>query len=118
MPNRLYFMSWYRPPNSPVSIFDYYEELLIFLDSFHYNIIIMGDLNCDIMKSPLSNNTKRLNQIHTLFSLQQINSSTCTRISGDSLSLIDHMISNALDKVKAYGVVNIGISDHSLCFLI
>ena len=37
-------MSWYRPPNSPVGIFGYYEESLICPDSLHYNIIIMGDL--------------------------------------------------------------------------
>ena len=99
------FVSWYRPPNSPICIFDYYEELLVFLDNFHHDIIIMGDINCDIKKLPLTNNTKRLNEINTVFSLQQINVTTHTRISGDSLSLIDHMVS--LEMVKSYGVIYI-----------
>ena len=112
------FMSWYRPPNSPICLFDYYEELVSFLDSFGRSVIIMGDLNCDIMKTPLSNETKHLNSINNIYSLNQINTTEYTRCSEHSISLIDHMLTNCCDMVASQGVIHSGISDHSICFLI
>jgi hypothetical protein len=41
-----------------------------------------------------------------------------TRITNTSQTLIDLCITNNLDKVKASGVLSLGISDHSLVYLI
>ena len=41
-----------------------------------------------------------------------------TRITNTSRTLIDLCITNSPDKVKASGVLSIGISDHSLVYLI
>ena len=112
------FMTWYRPPNSPICLFDYYEQLVSFIDSLGRNVIIMGDVNCDIMKDPISNDTKHLNEINTIYSLAQINTTDHTRCSDTSISLIDHMLTNSCDMVKSHGVIHSGISDHSICFLI
>ena len=112
------FISWYRPPNSKPIILDHYEELMSFLDGFNHSIIVMGDLNCDIMKHSLSSDTKRLNQINELYSLLQINTTKYTRVCQNSKSLIDHMICNSSDMIKSHGVLCTGISDHDLCYLI
>ena len=48
--NPMIFLTWYRPPNSNVQLFQQYDNLLSFLDSFNYSIIVMGDTNCDLLK--------------------------------------------------------------------
>ena len=112
------FLSWYRPPNSKSNILDHYEELISFLDAFNHNIIVMGDLNCDLMKHSPSSDTKRLNRINELYSLTQLNTTKFTRVCQNSESLIDHMICNSKEMIKSHGVLCTGISDHYLCYVI
>ena len=49
----LLISAWYRPPNSEGHLFDEYETFLRKSDLENKEVIIMGDLNCDISKSPL-----------------------------------------------------------------
>ena len=112
------FLSWYRPPNSKSDVLNHYEELISFLDGFNHNIIVMGDLNCDLMKHSLSSDTKRLNQINEIYSLIQLNTTKFTRVCQNSKSLIDHMICNSKEMIKSHGVLCTGISDHYLCYVI
>ena len=112
------FLSWYRPPNSKSVVFDFYEDLMTFLDGFNYNIIVMGDINCDLMKRSLCSDTKRLNQINETHSLFQVNTTRFTRVCQNSNSLIDHMICNSSDMIKSHGVLCTGFSDHYLCYLV
>ena len=39
-----------------------------------------------------------------------------TRITANSSSLIDHILTNASDKISKAGIIDIGISDHQLIF--
>lgn len=114
----LIFLTWYRPPNSNIETLQYYEEMLSFLDSFNYPIIVMSDTNCDLLNVPLSANSKRLNEIHNVYSLEQINTEIPTRITSDSSTLIDHTLTNKKEKVFSHGVIHLGISDHSLSYII
>ena len=38
--------TWYRPPNSPVEIFDKFENFLQLAENENIDLIITGDLNC------------------------------------------------------------------------
>ena len=112
------FMSWYRPPDSRIELMDYYERALAFVDTFRLDVIVMGDVNCDIKKSYKSNVIKRYEQVNMLYSMQQINTTMFTRTTHNSKSLIDHMLTNTIDMVKAHGVINLALSDHDLCYVI
>ena len=78
----------------------------------------MGDTNCDILKVPFSSDTKRLDEIHNLYSLHNINTKEYTRVTSSSKTLIDHMLTNTSDRVKSHGVIHMGISDHSMSYVI
>ena len=44
------FMSWYRPPDSKIELLDHYERALAFVDTFRLDVVVMGDVNCDLKK--------------------------------------------------------------------
>ena len=44
--------AWYRPPNSNTILFTDFEAFLSKCDLENYELLIMGDLNCDISKTP------------------------------------------------------------------
>lgn len=112
------FMSWYRPPDSKIELMDRYERVLAFIDTFRLDVVVMGDVNCDLKKPYKSNMIKRYEEVNTLYSMQQINTTMFTRITHISKSLIDHMLTNATDMIRTHGVISIALSDHDLCYLI
>ena len=114
----IFCLNWYRPPNSKIEILDFYENFLEILDGFNAPVIIMGDVNCDIMdKKPSSLRVKYTN-INNLYSMEHINSCKATRITNKSATLIDHMLTNSVNYVRSFGVMHIGMSDHSISYLI
>ena len=40
--------TWYRPPNSSVDKFDYFETFIDMLDAENAEYYLLGDLNCDL----------------------------------------------------------------------
>ena len=112
------FINWYRPPNSKNEVFDSYEKLTSFVGGFNCQLILMGDTNCDILKRPISCQTRNYNHINSVYSLDQIKASECTRIVNGSSILIDHMLTNYIDKIKSSGVIHNGLSDHSMSFMV
>ena len=112
------FLSWYRPPDSKIAVMDQYENALAFVDSFRSNVFLMGDVNCDIRKKFKSNVIKRYEAVNKLYSMEQVNTIHYTRVTHNTKSLIDHMLTNAIDMVKSHGVISLGLSDHNLCYFI
>ena len=47
------FLAWYRPPNDPVCTFYKFERVLSYLDKENKEIILMGDINCDLSQECL-----------------------------------------------------------------
>ena len=74
------FLSWYRPPDIKIEIMDKYESALAFVDSFHSNVIVMGDVNCGIRKVFKSNVIKRYEVSNKLYSMEQVNTTQYTRV--------------------------------------
>ena len=109
--------SWYRPPNSDMTIFNDYDQFLDKCDSEDKEIIIMGDLNCDVSKTPLENHTRELAFVSSMYHLEQlINEPTRTTIS--SATTIDLIFTNRKENIASSGVIQIGMSDHNLIFCV
>ena len=53
-----------------------------------------------------------------MYCLKQVNTKLYTRVTDRSSSLVDHMLTDYPDKVKSYGVLQNGMSDHYLSYLI
>ena len=120
----------YRPPNQNSFLGDFNENLSKLCPE-STDVFILGDININVFlngknilqnnKSYLSNcitletNFKKYREFCSTFSLvQMINSPT--RITTNSSSLNDHILTNASDKITQNGVIDIGISDHQLIF--
>ena len=50
--------NWYRPPNTPIELFDKFEVLLGKIKA--ENIVSKGDINCDMMAISPANETRHL----------------------------------------------------------
>ncbi len=64
--------TWYRPPNSPLAMFNYFEILLGMLDSENIKYYLMGDFNCDLSSIVLDHDSKLLKDIVVLYNLSQL----------------------------------------------
>ena len=106
----------YRPPSSNTNFMDDLENYLHVLDSQNKELILTGDLNCDLSLSILQYHSRRLMDILELFQMKQVIADP-TRITSNTTSLLDIIATNRLDKVKESGVIHLGISDHSLVYV-
>ena len=86
---KLYLGVFYRPPSSPVSIFDTLPDVLSCLDyNFPTNFILLGDFNVDFLK-PSSHLYSHLCNIMYSFSLSQVVMEPTHLIPNGQSSLID-----------------------------
>ena len=109
--------TWYRPPNSSIELFSDFEKFLQLVDDENKEIIITGDLNCNLLEQTRSQVTSRLLDVMDIFQLQQ-HIQTPTRITPTTSSLIDVIITQIGDsKTLETGAIQLGISDHSLVYL-
>ena len=107
--------TWYRPPNSNVDKFNYFETFIDMLDAENVEYYLLGDLNCDLGSPDLESNSRSLIGITELYGLHQLISEP-TRITETSSTMIDHIFTNTPDKIVCSGVSHVGISDHSLIY--
>ena len=68
---------------------------------------------CLSVSSPVESILKKYKEFSATFSLLQITESP-TRITNTKSSLIDHLLTNARDKISKVGIIDIGLSDHQL----
>ena len=117
------FVAWYRPPNDPVCTFHKFdhkfERVLSFLDKENKEIILMGDINCDLSQEfgniSSDSNTRHLLNLYQLFSLKQIIKEP-TRVTLTTLILIDHFATTCTDNIVDSGVHKVALSDHYMVF--
>ena len=113
----LLISAWYRPPNSNINFFDEYAEFLCKCEAENKELIVLGDLNCDVSKTQLDNQTRKLQFLCSLYQFDQLINEP-TRVTPTSASLIDLILTNKPENISQSGVVHLGISDHSLIFAI
>ncbi len=99
----------YRPPNSRRDYWDKIKDSIegAKLSSPGTNIVLMGDLNCDINKGP-----NQLNNIMNNFNLTQLIKDH-THVTKTSRTLIDIIACTCPADVKSSGTVPSSLSDHN-----
>ena len=107
----------YRKPDYSLSFFDKLETNLDKVFSSTDNVIILGDLNCNMLtKNAMS---KKVNELCSTFHLSQLIQEP-TRITPNSSTLIDLIC--VFTSMEAHtiqsGTHPIGISDHSLVYTV
>lgn len=109
--------TWYRPPCTGLDTINLFEQLLSKIDDETNESIVLGDFNCDTLKGLNNPNTRALTSLYEEFQYDQLISSP-TRITEHTATLIDHAITNCPQFITNSGVSHIGISDHSLIFVV
>ena len=111
----------YRPP-------DQFKFKSKFLDNLSTSIsqtfsfdeqevYISGDLNINLINSQkhTPNGIKRYKEFCSLPGIEQL-LTLPTRITKNSSSLLDHVLTNSADRISQFGIVNVGLSDHQLIY--
>ena len=107
--------TWYRPPDSTVEKFSFFETLIGKMDSEDVEYHLLGDFNCNIGATTFDHATRVLTSITDLYNVQQLINEP-TRITESSSTTIDLIFTNEPDKIFFSGVSHVGISDHNLVF--
>ena len=116
--NKSFLIStWYRPPNSNLDIFDEWALFLSKCDNENYELIIIGDFNCDVGKSLSDPQTQKLQFMCCLYQIDQLITEP-TRVTPTSATIIDLILTNRSENISESGVIHLGISDHSLVYLV
>ena len=61
------------------------------------------------------NGIKRYKEFCSLHGIEQL-LTLPTRITNNSSSLLDHILTNSADRISQFGIVNVGLSDHQLIY--
>ena len=117
MSSPMIVLAWYRPPGTSIELFKAIENILLKIDEERKDIIFLGDFNCNILADPLSCYTKRLLEICQNYSLSQMIKEP-TWVTPLSSTLIDLIYTSNCEKVVESGVIHLGISDHSLVYIV
>ena len=111
-------ISCYRPPNSNVDqFFNEFSSLIEQLDNEDKELYILGDLNCNLLAEQKDQPTNRLLLLSEEFQLTQL-IKEATRITDKTRTLIDVIFTNNRNRIVDSGVLHLGISDHSLIYVI
>ena len=103
----LLISTWYRSPSAKIELFEKFENFLKLIDNEDKDIIITGDLNCNLIEHAQNHATSKLIDIIDIFQLQQ-HIQTPTRTTYNSSSLIDLILTHIDDdKILEAGVVDL-----------
>ena len=121
---------FYRPPNQN-NFLEQISNDFIKLYTEKKEVIILGDFNINLLqngkyilgenRNRLRNNCtshpllKQYKQFLTNLGLKQ-HIKYATRVTCETATLIDHIITNSDDKLSQSGVIDVGISDHQMIF--
>jgi len=109
-------ISWYRP-ESEIVLFDHFQCILEKIEEENKDVIVIGDVNCDLLTDNPSCYTKKMKEITDSFNMTQL-IKEATRVTENTESLIDHIYTTFPDKVTQSGVLHTGMSDHSFIYAI
>ena len=115
-PRPFLISNWYRPPNSPIDLFDKFEVLLAKIEAENVESNILGDINCDMMAVTPANETRHLIELCEVSQYTQLIKEP-TRVTSITKSLIDLFLTNEPVKFATSGVSPIGCSNHSLIYV-
>ena len=94
-----------RPPNSSTDVFDAYN-IFLNCDAKNKELILLGDINSDVAKSPPEAHTIRFQSINTLYNMAQLIEEP-TRVAKTSATIIDLILTNVPEKISHAGVIQL-----------
>ena len=107
----------YKSPLIPYSVYAAIHENLVAITTKYEHFLIGGDMNINHLQPDSSPCKFFTNYVTEPFALTQVITEP-TRITAQSSTLIDLMLTSCPENVKAHGVVDTpGISDHCMTFL-
>ena len=109
--------TWYRPPNSNMNLFNDCETFFQKCESENKELILIGDINCDVSKALPDAHTQQLIFLCSLYQFDQLINKP-TRVTNTSATLIDLVLTNTKENMSACGVIDLGLSDHSLIYAV
>ena len=107
----------YRPPDQS-KFLDKLSTAISRSNTFdNQEVYILGDLNINLINKQkhIPNGIKRYKEFCSLYGLEQL-ISTPTRVTKNSSSILDHILTNSTDRVSQSGVIDTGLSDHQLIY--
>ena len=106
----------YRPPDQS-GFLEKLSSSIANANSFDsHEAYILGDFNINLnSKNLISNSSKRYKEFCSTHGLKQLIDSP-TRVTEKTSSLLDHILTNAQDKISQSGVIDAGLSDHQITY--
>ena len=105
----------YKPPDQT----DFINKFSIAIDNtknFNSNeTYILGDLNFDLLKIEETFYIRKYKEFCQMYGLKQLINQP-TRITENTATLLDHILTNSKDRISQYGIINTGLSDHQLIY--
>ena len=86
-------------------------------DAESRELILVDDLNCDVSKVSVDPHTRQPSFLCLLYQIDQLIDKP-TRVADTSATMIDPVLTNVKENVRASGVIHLGISDHSLIYAV
>ena len=108
----------YPPPPDQSKFLDKLSTAISETDNFDdQEVYILGDLNISLINKQKHNpnGIKRYKEFCSLNGLEQL-LTLPTRVTKNSTSLLDHVLTNSADRVSQFGVIDMGLSDHQLIY--
>ena len=75
-------------------------------------LLLVGNLNCDVIKASPDPQTRRLQFLCSLYQIEQLINEP-TRVTRTSATQIDIFLTNRPENISSSGVIHLGTSDHS-----
>ena len=107
----------YRPPDQS-GFLQNLSTSITNTDNFdNQEVYILGDLNINLLykEKRIPNCIKAYKEFCALHNLTQI-INTSTRITENTSTLLDHILTNSKEKISQSGVLDLGLSDHQIIF--
>ena len=106
----------YRPPHSLVEWFGRAEKKVSEIDPKNKECILAGDMHCNMLKTR-DTGTRHIKRIYSTYQFKQMITEV-TRVTSDTITVIDHIASNKSDRISSGGVISCGTSDHDAVFVV
>ena len=103
-----------------MQLYDEYEKFVQRCDIEHKQLILMGaiNLNTDYAKTPLDVHTRTLQFISSVYQLEQLIKEPTRVTKSSAATVIALIFTNMVDNIATSGVIHLGISDHSLIYVV
>ena len=108
--------TWYRPPDSLVSKFIDFEDIIAKIDSENRELFLLGDINVYLLPEVEAPSARKLKDIFDVYGLHQLIAEP-TRVTQFSQTLIDLCITNSPLSIVKSGLVQLSISDRALVYM-